>query len=96
MGTMACQGGFGQPGGCFDLQTSPAHCGMCGTSCGDGTCAAGACACAAPLAMCPGFGMGGGMVCTNLQTNRFNCGTCGHFCPPMNGMMGTCVGGMCQ
>lgn len=31
------------PGGCFDLQTNPDHCGRCGSSCGSGLCVMGSC-----------------------------------------------------
>jgi len=67
---------------CVNVQTSNAHCGMCGRACTAGqTCRAGTCTapttdagtCAAPNMTCSGR-------CTSVQTDPANCGRCGNRC----------------
>ncbi|HOU90258.1 MAG TPA: hypothetical protein PLU22_04390 [Polyangiaceae bacterium] len=57
-----------------DTSIDPAHCGACGTVCGDGfVCTAGVCACPAGQTDCGG-------TCADLDSSAVNCGTCGNAC----------------
>jgi len=97
-----CAAGFGDcdsdpSNGCeTNLQTSPTHCGACGTTCATGSngtaaCAAGRCGvtCAAGFGDCDSNTANG---CeTSLQSSATHCGACGTRC----GTGTTCNAGMC-
>ncbi len=101
---VACDPGFGDcdgntANGCeINTNSSPAHCGDCGTACdatnGTATCTAGSCGitCNTGFANCDGNVANG---CeTNLGTNPSNCGGCGNVCNSTNGTAG-CANGSC-
>lgn len=98
-GTCGCGGGLTNCGGtCVNTDTSPMHCGACGTACtnphGTTSCVAGACTpvCAAGWGDCngnPNDGCG-----TNTNTDSLNCGTCGTVCNNVKQGM-TCQNGTC-
>jgi hypothetical protein len=72
---------------CRDVTVDASNCGGCGTVCPSGRlCAAGACACPAPLLDCAGS-------CRNTQTDPLGCGACGVACPAGQACnLGLCVG----
>jgi hypothetical protein len=77
------------------LQSSGAHCGMCGRRCAaDQNCMGGACVCPTGLTTCPGTS------CVNLATDRSHCGSCGNACAlpntAANCVMGVCTVGICS
>ena len=74
-------------GACVDLQTSSAHCGECGKSCGTKeSCLAGVCTPAADLPpLCNG-------AYVDYQTNPAHCGACGNSCDASE----SCVAGVCS
>lgn len=74
---------------CVNLQTSAAHCGVCGHACPAMTaCVAGSCVgtgtCTAPLTQC-------GASCVDTLTNTAHCGMCNHACATGQ----TCSNGAC-
>jgi hypothetical protein len=87
-------------GGCIDVQTSPIHCGACGTVCatvnGTPACVAGRCGvgrCNAPFGDCDGDGANG---CeTNTQSTPAHCGACGMACPAVTNGTAACSAGRC-
>jgi hypothetical protein len=66
--------------GCFDLRTSPAHCGAADVSCQGGQ----VCATTGDVTTCADACPGGLQTCeggcVDLQTDRWNCGGCGQRC----------------
>ncbi len=66
-----CGSGLDQCGtACVDLQSTPAHCGSCGKSCGIGqVCNGGQCACVSPQVLC-------GTACIDVNSDPAHCGGC--------------------
>jgi hypothetical protein len=73
-------------GQCWDLDSTPFHCGACGRQClGIGAfCSEGRCACQPPLTRCT-------LGCSDLNNDAQNCGLCGKVCAT-----GSCSGGVCS
>ena len=101
-GACACETGLTQcggpaNGGCFDLKTTAAHCGACGTDCGSGVCTNGACSCPAPATVCTtGMGMAMTASCVDVKTSDIDCGGCGMACPLLTmGQFNSCLQGAC-
>ncbi|MEZ4224294.1 MAG: MXAN_6577-like cysteine-rich protein [Polyangiaceae bacterium] len=88
-GSEACDSGLTRCGDlCVDVQSNPAHCGACGTTCDSGlVCGNGSCSdsCPGGLDNCDG-------ACVDLQNNAQNCGSCGTPC----GAGQSCSGGQCS
>jgi hypothetical protein len=85
-GTCECSAGFTDCfGTCDDPMTSPSNCGMCGQSCGSGTCSGGACRCAAGQAFCGASG------CVDVSSEDAHCGACDSPCDSFE----TCATGSC-
>lgn len=71
-------------GDCVDLDSDPAHCGACYTTCDPGEdCTGGDCRCGSETACAPGLTCCGG-ACVDTDTNPVHCGGCGAACddPP--------------
>jgi hypothetical protein len=65
------------PGGCTDIRSDPANCGVCGWVCAAGDiCQGGLCT----LASCPAGTTQCGLVCINTSYDVGNCGACGTAC----------------
>lgn len=92
-----CGGGMTNcSGGCFDLTSSPSHCGACANSCSTGPQSIAVCAASSCASVCQaGFGdcnfVAGDGCEINLQNDSNHCGTCGQAC--VGG--GTCTAGSC-
>ena len=72
----ACGVGQGACAGvCTNLQVDPHNCGVCGKSCGTGSCAAAQCLCPSNLTSCT-------TGCVDTLNDPLNCGTCAHACGP--------------
>ncbi len=54
-----------------DINTAQNHCGACNTSCGEGFCNHGTCACDSGLTYC-------NTKCVDTKTDIYNCGSCGN------------------
>lgn len=83
-------------GTCVDVRTSTAHCGICGNSCGAGSCTDGTCSgkpvcsrdadcssdkrCLGGQCVCPSGRTKCGDVCVDLAGDAKNCGACGKLC----------------
>lgn len=89
-GACSCPPGETACTACVNLNTDPGNCGSCRFSCGQGTCAAGACVCAGSPTPdpCPAGDAG---TCVNKSRDPLNCGACGTRCPTN----GVCDGGAC-
>jgi hypothetical protein len=77
---------------CVDTSTSPSHCGSCAHDCGAGTCAGGACTCAAAPPTVMDCTPAKSPQCRDTAADRVNCGACDAACPPTQ----VCASSACQ
>ena len=86
--SLCCPAGTAECGTvCANLNSSLAHCGVCGSACAAGeVCAAGTCA-----ASCPSSLTGCGDLCVDTSTSARHCGSCGNVCANA-----ICAAGICS